>query len=132
MKLIIKHIGPSNVFVSIFESNSQDGTPEMLRKFKDELVELGVGNEVVTEEGTRGRWGLDSPARISYMAGIRNKALEPLRVMGDQDGRAFEKVIFFNDVYFDWSAPLPVPLGCDTNPQNRIYCTFNQDERWGL
>jgi alpha-1,3-mannosyltransferase len=92
MKLIIKHIGPSNVFISIYESNSQDGTQEMLRKFKDELVELGVENEVVTEEGTRGRWGLNSPARISYMAGIRNKVLEPLRVMGDQGGRVSRKL----------------------------------------
>jgi len=118
MKLIIKHIGPSNIFISIYESNSQDGTQEMLRKFKEELVELGVGNEVVTKEGTRGQW-VNSSARITYMAGIRNKLLEPLRVMGDQDGRSFEKVVFFNDVYFDWSAPLPLPvlLGRGTNPR---------------
>jgi len=92
----IEHIGPSNVFISIYESNSQDGTQEILRKFKDELAELGVRNKVVTEKGTRGQWGLNSPARISNMTGIRNK-LEPLCIMGDQDGRGFEKVVFFND-----------------------------------
>jgi len=57
---------------------------------------------------------------------IWNKVLEPLRVMSE--------VVFFNEVYFDWSTllPLPVLLGCGTNPRNRIYCTFNQDERQGL
>ena len=89
----------------------------MVWKFKDELVELGVGNEVVTKGGTRGRWDLNSPMRISNMAGIRNKVLEPLHIKGNQDGRGFEKVGFFNNVYFDWSVPLPLPalLGCDTN-----------------
>jgi len=106
MKLFSEHVGPRNVFISIYESNSQDGTQDMLRKFRDELVQLGVANKVVTEAGTRGRWDLDSPRRISYMAQIRNKVLEPLRVMADRDGRTFEKVIFFNDVYFDWSEPL--------------------------
>ena len=117
MKLLIEHIGPSNVFISIYESNSQDGTQEVLRKFKDELVELGVGNEVVTKEGTRRPWDLNSPARISSMAGIRNKALEPLRIMGNQDGRGFEKVVFFNDVYFDWSALLPLSLVVVLTPE---------------
>jgi hypothetical protein len=49
----------------------------------------------------KGTVGLNRPARISYMTGIRNKVLEPLCVMGDEGGRGFEKVVFFNDMYFD-------------------------------
>ncbi|PBK85662.1 capsular associated protein [Armillaria gallica] len=104
MKLLIDHIGRQNVFVSIYESNSDDGTQEILRMFQKELDEQGVGNHMVVQEGIRDRWGLNSPGRISYMADIRNKVLEPLRVMGDQDGKIFTKVLFFNDVYFDWRA----------------------------
>lgn len=104
MKLLVDHIGRQNVFVSIYESNSVDGTQEILRMFQKELDERGIGNHVVLQGGIRNRWGLNSPERISYMADIRNKALEPLRVLGDQEGKTFAKVLFFNDVFFDWRA----------------------------
>ncbi|KAF9027415.1 capsular associated protein [Hymenopellis radicata] len=98
MHELIAHLGEANVFVSIYESNSVDNSAALLGAFKEELDKRGVANKIVTEQGTRGRWGLNSPARIAYMAEIRNKVLQPLKDME----RRFSKVIFFNDVFFDW------------------------------
>ncbi|KIY68081.1 glycosyltransferase family 69 protein [Cylindrobasidium torrendii FP15055 ss-10] len=98
MNQLITHLGEQNVFVSIYESNSQDNTAAILKKFRDGLDERGVANRIVMEKGVRGHFGLNSANRINYMADIRNKVLEPLRSMDPH----FSKILFFNDVYFDW------------------------------
>jgi hypothetical protein len=49
-----------------------------------------------------GRWSLNGHQRIRYMADARNKALAPLETTDALDGRRFSKLVFLNDVYFDW------------------------------
>lgn len=106
LTLLIDHLGRQNVFVSIYESNSQDNTKNLLRVFAADLETSGVRNNVVLEDtdgGRRTNWQLNGHQRIRYMADARNRALEPIstEVMY---GRSFDKLIFFNDVYFDWSS----------------------------
>ncbi|KAJ7769665.1 capsular associated protein [Mycena maculata] len=102
--LFIRHLGPTNVFVSIYESNSHDATKALLRAFEGQLSRAGVRNEIVLDTDTRRRegWVSNGHERVKYMADMRNKALEPLE--GGLDGRRFDRLIFFNDVYFEWKS----------------------------
>ncbi|KAJ7703928.1 capsular associated protein [Mycena rosella] len=104
MALVIKHLGPANVFVSIYESNSHDATKALLRAFEGRLARGGVRSSVVldTDERRREGWASNGHERVQYMADMRNKALEPLQA--GLDGRRFDRIIFFNDVYFDWKS----------------------------
>ncbi|TFK23846.1 hypothetical protein FA15DRAFT_620269 [Coprinopsis marcescibilis] len=105
LNLLIDHIGQQNVFVSIYESNSADATQELLGDLQRDLHERKIRNHVSINKGERIEWDskdlLHSAQRISYMADIRNEALSPLYSMAEK-GDTFTKVIFFNDVYFDW------------------------------
>jgi len=105
LKLLIDHLGPHNVFVSIYESNSRDQTKLMLRTLEKELRKRGVRNSIWLEDadGRSNHWSLNGHERIQYMAEVRNKALEPLQKTHGLHGKTFDKLIFFNDVYFDWS-----------------------------
>jgi alpha-1,3-mannosyltransferase len=103
--LLVDFLGPLNVYISIYESNSHDQTKSMLRAFEMELKRRKAGNIIVLEdtEGRRPNWSLNGHERIRYMAGVRNKALEPLQRMQGLHGGTFDKLIFLNDIYFDWS-----------------------------
>ncbi|KAJ7302677.1 capsular associated protein [Mycena albidolilacea] len=102
---LIAHLGPENVFVSIYESNSHDATKDLLRVFETQLNRAGVRNRVLLDEDGRRRegWQSNGHERVQYMADMRNRALEPLKEEGVAR-RRFDKVLFFNDVYFDWKA----------------------------
>ncbi|KAJ6492771.1 capsular associated protein [Mycena vitilis] len=104
LSLLIRHLGATNVFVSIYESNSHDATKGLLRTFEGRLANAGVANRVVLDEDGRRRkgWVSNGHERVQYMADMRNKALEPLQE--GLDGRRFDKIIFFNDVYFEWKS----------------------------
>jgi hypothetical protein len=117
---LIQHLGPSNVFVSIVESGSQEDTKGALYDLKAKLDELGVGNKIdlgidvwqqteellkKPDEGKREGWIFTGRSesgwevrRIPYLAKLRNKAMEPLLALSP--GRIFEKVIWINDVVF--------------------------------
>jgi hypothetical protein len=118
---LILVLGPSNVFVSIVESGSQDDTKGALMDLKAELDKLGVGNRIdlgtdvygqaaellaVPKEGEdrtgwaftgRGETGWEV-RRIPYLARLRNKAMEPL--WGLSEERRFDRVLWINDVIF--------------------------------
>ncbi|CAK5265205.1 unnamed protein product [Mycena citricolor] len=98
MDALIQHLGPQNVFLSIYESNSHDKTKAMLRDFEAHLERGGVRHRILMETDDRrtAGWTSDGHERVQYMADMRNKALEPLRNA--------TKVIFFNDVYFEWKS----------------------------
>ncbi|KAJ7108060.1 capsular associated protein [Mycena crocata] len=104
LSLLIKHLGPDNVFVSIYESNSHDQTKDLLREFETRLRHGGVRSSVVLDTDARRRdgWSSNGHERVQYMADMRNKALEPLQ--GGLDGKRFDRIIFFNDVYFEWKS----------------------------
>lgn len=101
-------MGPERTFVSIYESNSVDRTPQLLKAFGDELAAVGAQHRIVSD--TTNRWWPygTSPERIGLLANARNRALEPLQ-SPDADVRLddydeFTKILFLNDVVFSWDA----------------------------
>ncbi|TXT04902.1 hypothetical protein VHUM_03985 [Vanrija humicola] len=105
---LAEHLGPSNTFVSIYESNSKDKTPELLADFATRLTHLGVANRVVSENTTRWWAYGTSPERIGFLSAARNKAIEPLQSADAElrlpDYHEFTKVVFLNDIFFSWQS----------------------------
>lgn len=119
-------VGPSNVFVSIIESYSEDATPHLLQHdLVPRLSNLSVPHRIWAGFGTSSAASSDpavpapthgtyrywpygtAPERIRYLSEIRNAALGPLS-SGDPsirlpDFASFTKVIFLNDVYFEYT-----------------------------
>ncbi len=114
-------LGPSNVYVSILESGSQEDTKGALRDLEAKLNELGVENRIelgqdvyeqfeelqavpgpdedrtgwiFTGRGPKG-WEV---RRIPYLAALRNRAMQPLLEMKSK--RKFDRVLWINDVVF--------------------------------
>lgn len=103
-----------NVYVSIYESGSEDGTKATLSELAASLKSLSIDHTVHLDNEThaaaiekslsststsgwlRTRYGKEL-RRISYLANVRNRALEPLRAL-NQAGIRFDKVLFLNDV----------------------------------
>jgi hypothetical protein len=68
---IIAILGPSQVFVSIYESGSTDSTTEWLSLLKSILDQLGVPNRIIvdgTETRQKGQDRIDFLARVRYAA----------------------------------------------------------------
>ncbi|EEP81276.1 conserved hypothetical protein [Uncinocarpus reesii 1704] len=116
---LARTLGPENVFVSILESGSWDGSKDALRILDDELEKLGVERKVVLEETThqdeidrvpspdepgwiRTARGAKELRRIPYLSRLRNRAMEPLSVLASRSEhqRTFDKVLWLNDVVF--------------------------------
>lgn len=102
-------VGPENMFLSIYESNSDDTTPQLLDAFRATLDSLAIPHRIISERTTTRHWPYNSsPERIAYLASARNKALEPLASLdpevrlGNTDEWARGKVVFLNDVVFMW------------------------------
>jgi hypothetical protein len=101
-------VGLDKVFISIYESNSDDGTGVYLAEYRESLDELGIPNQVVPmvkDEGESWPYAT-SPQRIEFLARLRNKAMEPIQ-SADPDVRLenwheFTKVIYLNDIRFEW------------------------------
>lgn len=104
------------VYVSIYESGSEDGTKDTLSKLAVSLKTLGIDHTVHLDNEThaaaiekslsststsgwlRTQYGKEL-RRIFYLADIRNRALEPLRAL-NQAGIRFDKVLYLNDVVY--------------------------------
>jgi hypothetical protein len=117
---LVQSLGPSNVYVSILESGSQEDTKGALRELEAKLNELGVQNKIVLgidaeeqaevlknvpEEGERKGWIFTARGergwelrRIPYLAELRNRVMETL-LKETRDTR-FDKVLWINDVVF--------------------------------
>ncbi|OMJ12766.1 Alpha-1,3-mannosyltransferase CMT1, partial [Smittium culicis] len=95
LTLVFKHLGPENVFLSIYENNSEDKTKELLNDFKVSLKNLGFRFLIITDNATRP----EIYHRIEYLAGLRNKALDPLSEE-TRLGYKYDKIIFINDIIF--------------------------------
>ena len=111
---LARHLGPSNVFVSVQESGSWDGSKDALRELDKQLDAIGVRRKVILDETThkdemsktpgatgwiqtpRGRKEL---RRVPYLSRLRNFVLEPLEELAKQDEH-FDKVLWLNDVVF--------------------------------
>jgi len=117
----IAKLGPQNVYVSILENGSVDGSRNVLRELEIQLKDRGVGytiryeedfrdgvkfaetgllRRILGDEGTGDNWIMTEqgwfPRRISYLAELRNMVLEPLK----EASVPFDKILFINDVIF--------------------------------
>lgn len=106
--------GAENVFVSVSESGSWDGTKAELARLDRALADRGVRRRVevsdVTHQDEMDR-GISSDdrvetpggerrlRRIPYLAALRNRVLEDLARLADE-GEHFDMVLFLNDVVF--------------------------------
>jgi hypothetical protein len=113
---LAKDLGPENVFVSILEGGSWDGTKDRLRELDSELEGLGVRRKIIMEDETHedlinqkpGKEGwVKNPKngtmelrRIPFLAKLRNRTLQPLQELWDA-GEKFDYVLFLSDVVFD-------------------------------
>ncbi|KAK8189939.1 cryptococcal mannosyltransferase 1-domain-containing protein, partial [Phyllosticta capitalensis] len=113
---LVESLGPENVHVSIYESNSLDNTKGALRELGDDLEKIGAKHTIELDETTRPDTlragnpetdpgyvmtsrGEKELRRIPYLAKLRNKTLKPLEDL-EKDGQRFDKVVFLNDVVF--------------------------------
>ena len=123
---LVKHLGPENVYVSIVESGSQEGTQGALADLKAELDNLGARNTISLgidawqqaaylldfpeEDKDRSGWIFTGRGksgwevrRIPYLAKLRNQAMKPLHAMSPD--LKFDKVLWINDVVFTVCLP---------------------------
>lgn len=91
------HIGEENVYVSIYESNSQDHTKQRLILLEREFERLGIQHRIrMIDNPLR-----EHPDRIHRLAMIRNQALNPIQDgIHGLHGRNFSKLIWLNDIVF--------------------------------
>ncbi len=123
---VVKALGPANVFISMYENGSYDGSKDALRDLHRELEANGVRTRFVLDDTSHEdivkarptsahegwikieksgyesfgiRQGDYALRRIHYLAQLRNKALEPLVELGLK-GEKFDKILFLNDVVY--------------------------------
>lgn len=109
------YLGHGNVFISLHESGSGDGTKVVLRELDAELEKRGVERRIsmsntthedVLSDADKSSGWITPPGstqkefrRIPFLARERNVALEPLSELA-ASGQTFDKVLFINDVVF--------------------------------
>ncbi|KAF2641643.1 hypothetical protein P280DRAFT_468204 [Massarina eburnea CBS 473.64] len=110
---LVKDLGMSNVFVSIYESGSYDDTKGALRELDLALGDLGVERKIVMSEVSHmdeiakqpGEGWAKIPTgemalrRIPFLAKLRNQVLFTLEALV-KEGKEFDTVLFLNDVLF--------------------------------
>jgi hypothetical protein len=93
---VIHYLGPDNVFVSIVESHSTDGSPQLLEALDADLARMGVMRRILTEdEAVPKPDDMNGNNRIEFLAATRNRAMEPLLMGG------YDRVVFSNDIFIE-------------------------------
>lgn len=96
----IEDIGRDRVFVSIFENNSTDASPMLLRKLEAELERRNVAHNInsTSMPSELGMW-----ERIERLSFLRNQAMKPFydQVPYGLQGRPFTRVLWINNVIFE-------------------------------
>ena len=113
---LAEHLGPRNVFVSVYESGSWDDSKGALRELSLALDAINVPNHIVLDSITH-KDVINNPSntagwisipgdeekkelrRIPYLSNIRNLSLRPLLELQGK-GSLFTKILFLNDVIF--------------------------------
>lgn len=97
---LVRELGPENVFVSIYENDSTDNTPMILRTLNKTLRQMGVQTHIVTAKQPE---EILKYGRIERLSLYRNLAMQPLNSVahGGIHGQPFDKVIWINDVLFE-------------------------------
>lgn len=113
---LVSYYGADNIFISVYESGSIEGTKDALRELDGELDRLSVDRSIILdehdqieevsreleqgEEGwiwtSRGKWEL---RRIPYLANLRNRVMGPLKTQASM-GRKYDVILWINDVIF--------------------------------
>lgn len=134
---LVRHFGAENIYVSIIEGGSWDGTKDALRDLDLELERMGVDRSIEMSDITHKDEVERMPGpfeegwiwtsrekkelrRIPYLAGIRNRVMDKLRYLATRtDGmRSFDKVLWLNDVVFTvYSSSISV-----AEPNTNISC----------
>jgi hypothetical protein len=111
---LVTDLGPENVYVTILEGGSYDGTKDALSELDKKLGRLGVRRSITMEDETHAdliaqppgkegwvttRKGTKEFRRIPFLANIRNRTLRPLQELYDA-GEHFDYVLFLGDVVF--------------------------------
>lgn len=113
---LVSVLGPSHVFVSLYESGSRDGSKDALGQLNKALGAMGVARNITLDKTTHadvmaspprepGNGWVKTPRgrielrRISYLARLRNKSLQPLKEMA-RSGIEYDYVLFLGDVVF--------------------------------
>ncbi|KAF9511163.1 glycosyltransferase family 69 protein [Hydnum rufescens UP504] len=100
LPVLLQHLGPQKVYISIFENGSSDTTPILLNLMAELLDSIGTPHRIITL-GTSDIPNKEEGYRIAFLARARNKALEPLyngAAAREMRSRAFDEVMFMNDV----------------------------------
>ena len=146
---LAEHLGPDNVYISIYESGSWDDSKNALRQLDHDLERLGVqrtielkdtthADEIAKPSGEEG-W-IDTPRgtkelrRIPYLAKLRNLSLKPMMEMA-LNGVKYDKVLFLNDVAFTVGTPLPILVRWASNVDLRSdarHYGLDKYPRWQL
>jgi alpha-1,3-mannosyltransferase len=99
---LAESVGYDNLFISIYESNSEDQTKSMLSDFDVELTRRSIPHLIKMENvhnhiGVHGNFD-----RIAFLADVRNKVYEALDVgEGLKYKSRVDRVVWLNDVIFD-------------------------------
>ena len=96
---IITKFGAHNIYISIYENGSRDGTRKLLQEFKDWLHVHQVPHRIVMD--TTLEPGYPSGGRIPYLSKVRNKAMEPFYFQFDDHQQTYHRLVFFNDI--EWT-----------------------------
>ncbi|PWN32573.1 uncharacterized protein FA14DRAFT_161952 [Meira miltonrushii] len=106
IKLVESIGGPQNAYISIFESNSEDGTEKSLDRLSHKLQTHNIPHTIIsgnnaTKSIPTDHVGItdDGNRRIAFLANVRNEAMRPL--YENTTSLKFEKVLWLNDVIFD-------------------------------
>lgn len=110
IKLVESIGGPQNAYISIFESNSKDGTEKSLDQLSLKLNKLNISHTIISGNSatqsnhissTSDHVGItdDGNRRIAFLANVRNEAMRPL--YENTTSYNFEKVLWLNDIIFD-------------------------------
>jgi hypothetical protein len=120
---LVKELQSVNItiYISIYESGSEDGTKAALSELKGSLEKLEINHEIKLDLETHAlaienslstsagwmetRYGKEL-RRIVFLANIRNRALKPLDSL-TKAGTKFDKILFLNDVVFSVNFPRP-------------------------
>ncbi|KAJ7492035.1 cryptococcal mannosyltransferase 1-domain-containing protein [Mycena latifolia] len=122
---VIYYLGSDNIFVSIVESNSWDGTAELLDEWKVTLDGMGVAHAIRTRDQTITRPAeMPGNVRIDFLSAVRNLVLAPLVEKG-----GYDVVLFSNDVLIE--AESVIELLKTKNGEWDMVCGLDL-ARWGM
>lgn len=98
---LIRHLGPENVFVSIYESHSEDQTKPLLAQLDRDLARMNVSRRILSDDRAvrKGKFTSSVQDRVDFLVKVRNIAMEPL-TEADQATRQFGHVLWINDIVF--------------------------------